>query len=77
LLLCQQVSYGTNIAQFPAGGFLHVNKMQDVSGKGPPVSGEFAAFGATPSGKGWVAVAGDSNCLDSSHMVSPAGGGGS
>eukprot|EP00775_Hariotina_reticulata_P005633 gene5633-5872_t len=65
------VSYGTNIARFPAGGFLHLSKMNDVSGKGPPVSGEFAAFGALPSGKGWVAVMGDTNCLDSSHMVSP------
>lgn len=64
-----QVSFGANIAKFPAGGFLHVTNINDASGKNNPTPGDWAAFGVTPSGKGQVAVLGDTNCLDSSHMV--------
>lgn len=75
LLPPAQLSYGANIASFPAGGFLHRSPLSDVSGKGSPVSGDFAAFGIAPSGKGHVAVLGDTNCLDSSHLVRrPRGG---
>lgn len=65
-----QVSYGANIAKFPAGGYLHVTNIHDASGKNKPTPGDWAAFGVTASGKGQVAVMGDTNCLDSSHMVS-------
>jgi hypothetical protein len=69
LLLLLQISFGANIAKFPAGGFLHVVNINDASGKNNPTPGDWAPFGVTASGKGQVAVLGDSNCLDSSHMV--------
>jgi hypothetical protein len=67
-----QISYGANIAKFPAGGYLHVTNINDASGKNNPTPGDWAPFGVTASGKGQVAVMGDTNCLDSSHMVSRA-----
>jgi hypothetical protein len=67
------VSYGSNIATFPSGGYLHVSSINDASGKGTATPGDWAAFGIAPSGKGRVAVLGDTNCLDSSHMVKGVG----
>jgi hypothetical protein len=72
----RQISYGANIATFPAGGFLHVSTINDASVKGSAAPGEFAAFGVARSGRGKVAVLGDTNCLDSSHMVRAGARGG-
>jgi membrane-bound transcription factor site-1 protease len=73
LRCCVQISYGANIAKFPAGGILHVSHINDASGKSSPTPGDWAAFGVTARGKGQVAVLGDTNCLDSSHMVRGGG----
>jgi hypothetical protein len=70
-----QISYGANIAKFPAGGYLHVSNINDASGKSTPTPGDWASFGVTAKGKGQVAVLGDTNCLDSSHMVREPGTG--
>ncbi|PWZ07366.1 Subtilisin-like protease SBT6.1 [Zea mays] len=72
---------GTDIVQFPAGGFLHSFQLQENSktvqdhigtldtestqGKGKLSS----ILGVIEAGEGRIAVYGDSNCLDSSHMV--------
>lgn len=69
---------GTDIVRFPAGGFVHRFTFQD-STKGnfgtsslqrsPQSQVEAAILGAVEAGKGRIAVLGDSNCIDSSHMV--------
>lgn len=69
---------GTDIVRFPAGGFVHRFMFQD-STKGSSASSslqmslqpqvEATILGAARVGKGRIAVFGDSNCLDSSHMV--------
>ncbi|CAN6202417.1 unnamed protein product [Urochloa humidicola] len=72
---------GTDIVQFPAGGFLHSFQLQensrtvqdhigtldteDAQGKSKLSS----ILGMMEAGEGRIAVYGDSNCLDSSHMV--------
>lgn len=69
---------GTDIARFPDGGFLHRFMFQDSTKAGSLSSSlqtslqpqvEAAILGAVQVGPGRVAVYGDSNCLDSSHMV--------
>lgn len=72
---------GTDIVQFPAGGFLHSFQLQDNSKisqdnsrsadtqNTPDKSKLSSILGMMEAGKGRVAVYGDSNCLDSSHMV--------
>uniref|UniRef100_A0A0D3GD66 Uncharacterized protein n=1 Tax=Oryza barthii TaxID=65489 RepID=A0A0D3GD66_9ORYZ len=72
---------GTDIVQFPAGGFLHSFQLQDNSKiaqdnsrsadtqNSPDKSKLSSILGMMEAGKGRVAVYGDSNCLDSSHMV--------
>eukprot|EP00249_Psilotum_nudum_P017734 c26465_g1_i3 orf=1577-4720(+) len=68
---------GTAIAKFPAGGFVHRSIFQDNTrmNSGPILQAsiraevEAAVLGAVDMGNGRIAVYGDSNCLDSSHMV--------
>uniref|UniRef100_A0A0E0DXF0 Uncharacterized protein n=1 Tax=Oryza meridionalis TaxID=40149 RepID=A0A0E0DXF0_9ORYZ len=88
---------GTDIVQFPAGGFLHSFQLQDNSkisqdnsrsadtqnnpdkskcllvwlcAHGIMIGRQLSSIlGMMEAGKGRVAVYGDSNCLDSSHMV--------
>ncbi|XP_078169721.1 SITE-1 protease [Carex rostrata] len=68
---------GTDIVRFPAGGFLHAFEFQDDS-EGGSTQGTlqisssmklFSILGLAKVGRGRVSVYGDSNCLDSSHMV--------
>ncbi|BBN19114.1 membrane-bound transcription factor site-1 protease [Marchantia polymorpha subsp. ruderalis] len=69
---------GTDIKRFPAGGFVHRFLFQDSSGANSGITSsrtsvkaqvESAILGAVEAGRGRIAVYGDSNCLDSSHMV--------
>uniref|UniRef100_J3MBK0 Uncharacterized protein n=1 Tax=Oryza brachyantha TaxID=4533 RepID=J3MBK0_ORYBR len=72
---------GTDIVQFPAGGYLHSFQLQDNSKiaqdnsriadtqNTPEKSKLSSVLGMMEAGKGRIAVYGDSNCLDSSHMV--------
>lgn len=69
---------GTDIVRFPAGGFVHSFPFLDSSESGATqnvllTSGMTKAdspiLGLMDKGKGRIAVYGDSNCLDSSHMV--------
>ncbi|KAG2718459.1 hypothetical protein I3760_03G221600 [Carya illinoinensis] len=69
---------GTDIVRFPAGGFVHSFPFLDSSESGATqnvllTSGMTKAdspiLGLLGVGDGRVAVYGDSNCLDSSHMV--------
>uniref|UniRef100_A0A2N9IUL8 Uncharacterized protein n=1 Tax=Fagus sylvatica TaxID=28930 RepID=A0A2N9IUL8_FAGSY len=69
---------GTDIVRFPAGGFVHSFPFLDSSESGATqnvllTSGMTKAdspiLGLLDVGEGRVAVYGDSNCLDSSHMV--------
>ncbi|XP_056852389.1 subtilisin-like protease SBT6.1 isoform X2 [Raphanus sativus] len=68
---------GTNIVRFPAGGFLHSFPLLDSSESGATqnllLTGSSkedpAVLGLLKIGDGRVGVYGDSNCLDSSHMV--------
>ncbi|TVU12412.1 hypothetical protein EJB05_46056, partial [Eragrostis curvula] len=72
---------GTDIVQFPAGGFLHSFELQENSKTGqdhigtldtqqaPEKSKLSSILGMVEAGDGRIAVYGDSNCLDSSHMV--------
>lgn len=64
---------GTDIVRFPGGGYVHSFEFQDSSETiGKQNSGmtkESAILGLAEIGAGRIAVYGDSNCLDSSHMV--------
>ncbi|KAG7609793.1 Peptidase S8/S53 domain superfamily [Arabidopsis suecica] len=68
---------GTNIVRFPAGGFLHTFPLLDSSESGATqnlllteaAKEDPAVLGLLEIGEGRVGVYGDSNCLDSSHMV--------
>ncbi|XP_010420778.1 PREDICTED: subtilisin-like protease SBT6.1 isoform X2 [Camelina sativa] len=68
---------GTNIVRFPAGGFLHTFPLLDSSESGATqnllqtgsLKEDPAVLGLLEIGEGRVGVYGDSNCLDSSHMV--------
>lgn len=68
---------GTNIVKFPGGGYLHSFPFLDSSESGATqnvlLSGMIKAdspiLGLLEFGEGGIAVYGDSNCLDSSHMV--------
>uniref|UniRef100_A0A0D9WM86 Uncharacterized protein n=1 Tax=Leersia perrieri TaxID=77586 RepID=A0A0D9WM86_9ORYZ len=72
---------GTDIVQFPTGGFLHGFQLQDNSiiaqdnsratdtQNTQEKSKLSSVLGMMEAGKGRIAVYGDSNCLDSSHMV--------
>lgn len=63
------MTYGTNIAKFPAGATLVKSRLSQVTASGQGSPGEHTALGWARSGKGVVMVLGDSNCLDSSHAV--------
>ncbi|KAG0631776.1 hypothetical protein M758_1G278300 [Ceratodon purpureus] len=74
-----QYASGTDILRFPAGGFVHRFLFQDSSGGRSGITSsrssvraqvESPILGAVEAGRGRIAVYGDSNCLDSSHMVS-------
>ncbi|EIE27171.1 subtilisin-like protein [Coccomyxa subellipsoidea C-169] len=79
----EQVFYasGANLVRFPAGGHLHALALGDKAATGTARSagrfgtaasgGLHAVLGLTEHKGGRVAVYGDSNCLDSSHMRSP------
>ncbi|XP_022897569.1 subtilisin-like protease SBT6.1 [Olea europaea var. sylvestris] len=79
LMNAQQSRYasGTDIVKFPRGGYLHSFPFMDSSESGATqnflLSGMSKAdspiLGLLEVGSGRVAVYGDSNCLDSSHMV--------
>ncbi|XP_061374496.1 subtilisin-like protease SBT6.1 isoform X2 [Gastrolobium bilobum] len=69
---------GTDIVRFPRGGYVHSFPFLDSSESGATqnkllTSGKTKAdspiLGLTVMGEGRIAVYGDSNCLDSSHMV--------
>lgn len=67
---------GTDIVKFPGGGYLHSFQFQDNSESGSHIlqtSGinkvESPILGLAEVATGRVVVYGDSNCLDSSHMV--------
>eukprot|EP00897_Mesotaenium_endlicherianum_P007974 jgi/Mesen1/7204/ME000371S06292 len=67
-------SSGTDIRRFPAGGFVHRFLFQDATGGtvgfiSSRAAVEASILGLTAAGRGRIAVYGDSNCLDSSHMV--------
>ncbi|MED6167836.1 Membrane-bound transcription factor site-1 protease [Stylosanthes scabra] len=78
-LLGEQSRYasGTNIVRFPRGGHVHSFPFLDSSESGATqnvllnsdTKPDSPILGFTEMGKGRVAVYGDSNCLDSSHMV--------
>ncbi|CAD6337575.1 unnamed protein product [Miscanthus lutarioriparius] len=72
---------GTDIVQFPAGGFLHSFELQENSKTVQDHIGTLdtestqgksklsSILGVMEAGEGRIAIYGDSNCLDSSHMV--------
>ncbi|XP_050218148.1 subtilisin-like protease SBT6.1 isoform X2 [Mercurialis annua] len=69
---------GTDIVRFPKGGYVHMFPFLDSSESGATqnlllTSGMMKAdspiLGLVEVGQGRIAVYGDSNCLDSSHMV--------
>ncbi|KAM3207787.1 hypothetical protein ACQJBY_062826 [Aegilops geniculata] len=73
---------GTDIVQFPAGGFLHGFELQEdpktaqnsstpdtQNSQSQEKSKLSSILGMLEAGEGRIAVYGDSNCLDSSHMV--------
>lgn len=69
---------GTDIVRFPEGGYLHRFVFQDGTKASSLTSSlqtslqpqvEAPILGAVQVGEGRIAVHGDSNCLDSSHMV--------
>ncbi|XP_077210082.1 SITE-1 protease [Tasmannia lanceolata] len=68
---------GTDIVRFPEGGYLHSFQFQDNSESGATqnilpnsiMKVDSPILGLVEVGGGRVAVYGDSNCLDSSHMV--------
>ncbi|KAJ6794314.1 subtilisin-like protease SBT6.1 isoform X1 [Iris pallida] len=69
---------GTDIVKFPKGGYLHSFEFQDNSESGATqnvlqtygaAKVESSILGLAEVGGGRLTVYGDSNCLDSSHMV--------
>ncbi|MQL91736.1 hypothetical protein Taro_024341 [Colocasia esculenta] len=69
---------GTDIIKFPASGYVHSFQFQDSSESGAAqnvlqISGmtkvDYSILGLLEVGGGRITVYGDSNCLDSSHMV--------
>ncbi|XP_057750293.1 subtilisin-like protease SBT6.1 [Arachis stenosperma] len=78
-LLGEQSRYasGTNIVRFPRGGHVHSFPFLDSSESGATqnvllnseTKPDSPILGFTEMGEGRIAVYGDSNCLDSSHMV--------
>uniref|UniRef100_A0A2P2J411 Uncharacterized protein MANES_16G115100 n=2 Tax=Rhizophora mucronata TaxID=61149 RepID=A0A2P2J411_RHIMU len=69
---------GTDIVRFPSGGHVHSFPLLDSSESGATqnvmltsgmAKADSSILGLVEVGEGRVAVYGDSNCLDSSHMV--------
>ncbi|KAA8534974.1 hypothetical protein F0562_029977 [Nyssa sinensis] len=68
---------GTNIVKFPGGGYVHSFSLLDTSESGATqnilssgmAKAASAILGLLEVSGGRIAVYGDSNCLDSSHMV--------
>uniref|UniRef100_A0A5B7B387 Putative membrane-bound transcription factor site-1 protease n=1 Tax=Davidia involucrata TaxID=16924 RepID=A0A5B7B387_DAVIN len=75
----EQIRYasGTNIVKFPRGGYVHSFPLLDTSESGATqnilssgmTKADSPILGLLEVGGGRIAVYGDSNCLDSSHMV--------
>ncbi|XXG55876.1 hypothetical protein AAC387_Pa03g3436 [Persea americana] len=76
----EQIHYasGADIVKFPGGSYVHSFELQDTSEGGATKNiwqtsdvskGESTVLGLVEMGGGRIAVYGDSNCLDSSHMV--------
>ncbi|OVA20347.1 Peptidase S8/S53 domain [Macleaya cordata] len=63
---------GTDIVRFPGGGYLHSFPFLDSSESGAAsgmMKEDSSILGLMEVGSGRISVYGDSNCLDSSHMV--------
>ncbi|XP_058763915.1 subtilisin-like protease SBT6.1 isoform X1 [Vicia villosa] len=69
---------GTDIVRFPRGGYVHSFPFSDSSESGATqnvlltsstTKADSPILGLTVMGEGRIGVYGDSNCLDSSHMV--------
>ncbi|CAN1331151.1 Subtilisin-like protease SBT6.1 [Linum perenne] len=69
---------GTDIVRFPSGGYVHgfpfldsseSGATQNVLSKSGTTKADSPILGLVEAGEGRIAVYGDSNCLDSSHMV--------
>ncbi|GAB4839213.1 Membrane-bound transcription factor site-1 protease [Ancistrocladus abbreviatus] len=68
---------GTNIMKFPAGGYVHSFPFLDSPDNGGTqnvlasslIQADLPILGFLELGEGRISVYGDSNCLDSSHMV--------
>ncbi|KAF9615388.1 hypothetical protein IFM89_023039 [Coptis chinensis] len=68
---------GTDIVKFPGGGYVHSFPFLDSSESGATqnvlqtgmTKADSSILGLVEAGGGRIAVYGDSNCLDSSHMV--------
>ncbi|KAJ0030255.1 hypothetical protein Pint_13187 [Pistacia integerrima] len=68
---------GTDIVRFPGGGYVHSFPLLDTSESGATqnvltsgmIKADSPIIGLLEAGEGRIAVYGDSNCLDSSHMV--------
>ncbi|XP_072977852.1 subtilisin-like protease SBT6.1 [Typha angustifolia] len=67
---------GTDIVKFPGGGYVHSFQFQDNSESATQnilqntgMTKLSSILGLVEVGRGRIAVYGDSNCLDSSHMV--------
>ncbi|CAM8938679.1 hypothetical protein QQ045_014903 [Rhodiola kirilowii] len=68
---------GTDIVKFPRGGYVHRFPFMDSSESGATqnvlisslTKADSPVLGFLKAGTGHIAVYGDSNCLDSSHMV--------
>ncbi|XP_047308534.1 subtilisin-like protease SBT6.1 isoform X2 [Impatiens glandulifera] len=67
---------GTDIVRFPRGGYVHSFPFMDSSESGATQNilsskskADYPILGFLDAGSGRIAVYGDSNCLDSSHMV--------
>ncbi|GMN50537.1 hypothetical protein TIFTF001_019705 [Ficus carica] len=69
---------GTDIVRFPGGGYVHSFPFLDSSESGATQNllrasdmstADSPILGLIEAGEGHIAVYGDSNCLDSSHMV--------
>lgn len=64
-----QLAYGADVARLPAGSFLRRAALSSTAGPSAD-SGGYGVLGVSPQGDagGYVAVYGDSNCLDTSHQ---------
>lgn len=66
-----QISYGVDVAVMPPNSYVHTAPLSSMSSKSQ--DGQYVYLGVAPAGDqgGHVVVFSDSNCLDSSHQMSP------